>query len=165
MRQIIETMQRQFGNIIARGIVSLVNSTTKMQGLQVRLLSGEAKDDVEHFEPYGFTSHPKSGAEHITLFMDGDRSHGVTIVCADRRYRLTGLAEGEVALHDDQGQAVQLKRAGIVVDAPLGATINGNVQIVGTLTASVDVVAGTVSLGSHVHGGVTVGGGNTSWPI
>ena len=35
---------------------------------------------------------------------------------SDRRYRLKGLARGEVAVYDDQGQSVTLTRAGIVVN-------------------------------------------------
>lgn len=38
------------------------------------------------------------------------------MVVADRRFRLKGLARGEVALYDDQGQSVILTRAGIVIN-------------------------------------------------
>lgn len=107
---------RRLGNMLARGVVVMADAATKMQTLQLRLRAGEAKDAVEHFEPYGFTSHPHGGAEHVTVFLDGDRSSGITIVVADRRYRLTGLAEGEAAIHDDLGQRVHLTRAGIVIN-------------------------------------------------
>lgn len=107
---------RRISNMLARGTLAAVNAASKMQGLQLRLLAGEVKDSVEHFEPYGFTSNPKCGAEAVAVFLDGDRSHGIAIVVADRRYRLTGLQTGEVALHDDQGQKVHLTRAGIVID-------------------------------------------------
>lgn len=109
-------MRRQLGMMLARGSVTIVNAATKMQRLGLRLLAGEVKANVEHFEPYGFTSHAKPGSEHLTVFLDGDRSHGITVVVADRRYRLAGLAEGEVALHDDQGQKVVLMRDGIRIE-------------------------------------------------
>ena len=109
---------RRLSNMIARCTVAVVNSATKMQGMQIRLLAGEVKDSVEHFEPYGFTSNPNPGAEGITLFFDGDRSHGIVVVMADRRYRMTGLETGEMAIHDDQGQYVYLKRNGILVHSP-----------------------------------------------
>lgn len=127
MRQLIE-------NLIARGTVVLANAATGIQRLQLKLLSGETKDNIEHFEPYGFTSRPKNGAEHVTLFLDGDRSHGITIVVADRRFRLKGLVEGEVALFDDLGQKVHLTRNGIVVDGgthPINIKTSGNVTIDG----------------------------------
>lgn len=116
LSRFVAPIQRCIGNMVARGVVSVVNAAAKMQGLQVRLLNNEIKDSVEHFEPYGFTSHAHVGAEHVTLFVDGDRSHGLTIVVADRRYRLQALQAGEVALHDDQGQSIVLRRDGIEVD-------------------------------------------------
>lgn len=107
---------RRIANMLSRGVLSAVSASTKMQTLQLKLLAGEVKDGVEHLEPYGYTSHPQVGAEAVAAFFDGDRSHGVVIVVADRRFRLTGLAPGEVALHDDQGQKIHLTRGGIVID-------------------------------------------------
>lgn len=103
-------------NIVARAVVTALNSAKKCQALGLSLIAGEQKEDVEHLEPYGFTSAAQDGAEAVALFPSGDRSHGVVLVVADRRYRLKGLARGEVAVYDDQGQSVTLTRAGIVVD-------------------------------------------------
>jgi phage baseplate assembly protein V len=52
----------------------------------------------------------------------------------------------------------------VTIVSPL-TTINGNVQVNGTLTASVDVIGGGKSLKTHKHGGVTVGGGQTGVPV
>ncbi|MBL5911217.1 phage baseplate assembly protein V [Enterobacter asburiae] len=103
-------------NIVARAVVTALNSAKKCQALGLSLIAGEQKEDVEHLEPYGFTSAAQDGAEAVALFPSGDRSHGVVLVVADRRYRLKGLARGEVAVYDDQGQSVTLTRDGIVVD-------------------------------------------------
>lgn len=119
MEEVVRRHGRMLRNMAARGVISKVSAGRKMQSLQVRLLAGEVKDNVEHFEPYGYTAHPHTGAEAITLFFDGDRSHGVVLVVADRRYRLQGLEAGEVALHDDQGQKVVIKRDRIQATAPL----------------------------------------------
>lgn len=174
---------RRLGNLVSRGMVSAVKSTTKMQMLQLRLMSDEQKDNVEHFEPFGFTSKPLAGAEHITLFLDGDRSHGVTVVVADRRYRLTTLADGEVALHDAYGNKVHLKADGTLdviaqtkaqITSPL-VTMSGNLQVAGSITAGTTVTApnlvGTtnVTFGgksgiAHTHSGVQTGAGNTGAP-
>lgn len=129
--RLIAPYARRLGNMLARGAVSVVNAASKMQTLQVKLMADEVKDGVEHFEPYGFTSHPKAGAEAVGMFFDGDRSHGVVIVVADRRYRLVSLQPGEVALHDDQGQKIHLTRSGIVID---GAGLPITVQNVGVAT-------------------------------
>lgn len=109
-------LARGLQNLFSRGVVSAVNAALKMQTVQVRLLAGESKDALEHFEPYGYTAHAKPGAEVAVGFVEGDRSHGIALVVADRRYRLAALAEGEVAIYDDQGQKVHLTRAGIVID-------------------------------------------------
>lgn len=49
------------------------------------------------------------------MFLDGDRSHGIVLVIADRKYRMKGMREGEVSIKDDLGQSVHLTRDGIVV--------------------------------------------------
>lgn len=131
---------RRLSNLLARGKVLAVNAASKMQTLQLGLLAGERKDGVEHFEPYGFTSCPLPGAEHVTVFMDGDRSHGITIVVADRRYRLIGLQPGEAALHDDQGQKVHLTRNGIeIVTAKRLRMVAKNIEHHATESYSWDV--------------------------
>lgn len=117
--RLMAPLARSVGNMLARGTLVLANAATKMQSLQVRILDGEAKDAVEHFEPYGYTSRPHPGAEALLQFFGGDRSHGVAFMVADRRYRLTGLEAGEVALHDDLGQKVHLTRDGVVIYTPL----------------------------------------------
>lgn len=114
--RMIAPFARRIGNMLARGSVAAASGARKMRTLQLRLLAGETVDDIEHFEPYGYTSEPLPGAEAIAAFFDGDRSHGVVLVVADRRYRLTGLQAGEMAIHDDQGQKVHLTRTGIVID-------------------------------------------------
>ena len=102
-------------NLISRCTMALAQSGSKLQTLQIRMLAGEVKDGVEHLEPYGFTSRPHPGAEGIAVFPGGDRSHGVAVVVADRRYRLQGLQSGEMAIHDDLGQSIHLTRGGIVI--------------------------------------------------
>lgn len=133
MRQLgraLAPLARGLQNMFSRGIVSAVNPAGKMQTVQIQLLTGEGKDNVEHFEPYGFTAHPHVGAEQATGFVEGDRSHGIVLIVADRRYRLTGFAAGEVAIYDDQGQKVHLTRNGIVIDgAGLPVTITNTPKV------------------------------------
>lgn len=181
--RVMAPLARRLGNMVARGAVSAVNSATKMQSLQLRLMADEAKDNVEHFEPFGFTSKPLAGAEHVTVFMDGDRSHGITIVVADRRYRLTGLQDGEAALHDAYGNKAHFKKDGtldvvasnkVQITSPL-VTMSGNLQVAGSISAGTTVTApnvvGTtnVTFGgksgiAHTHSGVQTGPGNTGAP-
>jgi phage baseplate assembly protein V len=97
-----------------RAIVARTDDDKWMQRVQARVLSNETKDDIEHFQPYGFTSHPKPGAEALIIFIGGNRTHGIAPVVDDRRYRLRHLEPGEVALYTDEGTSVVLKRGKVV---------------------------------------------------
>ena len=103
-----------FNRMLVRGTVVLARASSKMQALQMRLTAGEVRGDMEHFEPYGFTSNPLAGAEGIAAFIGGDRSHGLLLVVADRRYRLQGLESGEVAIYTDEGDKVHFKRGKVI---------------------------------------------------
>lgn len=103
-------------NIVTRAVITALDTAKKCQSVGLKLIAGDTKENVEHLEPYGFTSAAKDGAEAVVLFPGGDRSHGIAVMVSDRRYRLKGLARGEVAVYDDQGQSVTLTRAGIVVN-------------------------------------------------
>jgi phage baseplate assembly protein V len=111
----VATETRQRVNMsVARGLVALADDGKKMQRVQLRLLSDETKDNVEHFQPYGFTSVPLQGAEAVCVFVGGGRDHGLVVCVDDRRYRLKNLEGGEVALYTDEGTSVVLRRGKIV---------------------------------------------------
>lgn len=63
------------------------------------------------------------------------------------------------------GLSIVLKPDGITISAPGGIAITGDVNITGTLTATVDVVGGGKSLKGHKHGGVQAGGAQTGAPV
>lgn len=100
---------------MARGVLRKVYDDKKQQLVDVDVLADEKKRKREHWLPYGFTAVPHAGAEALTAFLQGSRAHPVIVAIADRRYRLTELASGEVAIHDDQGQKVHFKRDRTIV--------------------------------------------------
>jgi len=117
----------RMGNVINRVTIDKTNDDPYMQEVQLRGYFNETQDEVEHFHPYGFSARVRppsqqgetqQKAEGVMVYVTGNRSHGLLIVVGDRRYRLNGLQEGEVALHDDQGHQVHLTRDGIVISAP-----------------------------------------------
>jgi phage baseplate assembly protein V len=112
---LIGPIRRRVRLMISRALLSAVNDIGGLQVVQVKLLADEVRDSVERFQNYGFTSHPKPGAEGIVACVSGNRDHGVVIVMDDRRFRLH-LEEGEAAIYDDLGHKVHLTRNGIVVD-------------------------------------------------
>jgi len=90
--------------------MALVDDGKKLQQVQVELLADEVKDHVERFQQYGFTSVPLEGAEVLCVFLGGGRDHGIAFAIDDRRYRLTGLKNGDVALYTDEGTRIVLSR-------------------------------------------------------
>lgn len=162
--------------MVGRAVINLVNDSLKMQELQVTLLADEVRADVERFQEYGLTSHPIPGSEAVMVCVGGARDHGIVIAVDDRRYRLKALEQGEVALYDDQGQAVHLKRdktihvygcSNVVFDADSKFQVNSpNINLAGnrdTLRALIDERLIELHNG-HVHNGVQPGTGSTGTP-
>lgn len=164
----------KLSNVLSRGVVVLANSARKLQSLQVRLWADEVKDDIEHMEPYGFTACPLPGAEVVAGFFNGDRSHGVVLVIADRRFRLQGLKPGEVALYTDEGDYIHFKRGRILdietVTLNVKATESVNfetplITTTGRIVSDGDQVAAGVSQISHPHVGVQKGTDQSGPPV
>lgn len=101
-------------------------------------MRGETIDNVELREAYGFTSNPHLGSEVLVGSLGGERSHTVAICAGGRQYRLQGLAEGEVAIYDDLGQAVELRRDGIHITAG-DLTVHGDLTVTGSVEAAGDI--------------------------
>ncbi|PTS90232.1 hypothetical protein DBR17_01680 [Sphingomonas sp. HMWF008] len=133
LAKLVGPLRDRIQAMVGRVVVSGVDDSTKLQSLQIGLLADETQDGVEHFQPYGFAAHPHADAEGLALAVGGLRGHSIVITVADRRYRMTALAQGEVALHDDQGQHVHLKRDGILVHGKkLDFTSDGAIEFTGT---------------------------------
>lgn len=167
-------MRNGLANVLARGVVALGNSAGKLQSLQLRLMAGEVKDNVEHLEPYGFTSCPQSGAEALAGFIGGDRSHGVVIMVSDRRFRLKGLKPGEVALYSDEGDCIVFRRGRVLdiqtvtLNVNASESVNFNTPVIratGRIESDGDQVAGGVSQIEHLHDGVEVGDKQSGKPV
>ena len=161
-------------SMLARGTVVLANAGKKMQSLQIRLTAGELKDGVEHFEPYGFTSNPKPGAEVLTAFLGGDRSHAVVVVASDRRYRIKEVAPGEVVIYTDEGDKIHFKRGQVIdietqtLNIKAGTSVNFDTPVItqtGRIVSVGDQVAGGVSQINHPHDGVMPGNGQSGPPV
>lgn len=154
LRRLLAPLARRVDNMVARAVVKIVNDSTTMQALQLQVLKGETRDRVERFQEYGFTSVPHPGAEAVVVFAAGDRSHGLIVAVDDRRYRLKGLEQGEVALYTDEGDYIHFKRGG-VIEAMAGARIDATAPEV-LVTASTKVVLATPVVECAAN--LTVGG-------
>lgn len=146
LRKMIEPLQRRLSLMIGRCIVRLVTDSDGIQKMQISALRGEVHDDVERMQNYGFTSVPKADAQALTVFVGGDREHGIVVACDDRRYRITGLKEGEVAIYTDEKDKIHFKRnheIDIKTFSPGKITIDA-----GATGSEVKVVAGKVIVDS-----------------
>ena len=166
-------MRQAMAGFLARGVVVLANSARKLQSLQLRITAGEVKDDMEHLEPYGFTSCPLEGAEAVAGFI-GDRSHGVVIMVSDRRFRLKGLKPGEVGLYTDEGDYLVFKRGRVLEVDTVTLKVKAEVAVefdtpvirtTGRIESVGDQVAGGVSQMNHPHEGVMPGPGQSGKPV
>lgn len=162
INRITAPLARRVNLMVARGVLALVNDAAKMQGVQVKLLSGEVRD-MERFQNYGCTSKPHVGAEVAVVFVGGNRDHGLVLAVDDRRYRFKGLQDGESALYDDLGQSVHLTRTGIVITGA-GLPIN-IVNCPQVIVTGGDVIADGISLKTHKHADVTEGTDQTGVPV
>lgn len=133
VREMVRPLANRVANSVARAVVHLVSDTKKLQLMQAGALAGETIDEVEHHQPYGFSSVPLGGAEAILVFPNGDRAHAIAVAVSDRRYRPTGGQAGEVCLYTDEGDVIRLGR--------------GHIMSLET-SGSVTLAAGTVKLGS-----------------
>jgi len=136
---LVKTLARRIARKILRGIVTLSYDDTGIQRLQLKTLAGDVYE-LPHVQQYGLTANPHNDAEAIVLMTD--ESNGVVIAVDDRRYRLTGLPKGEVALYDDLGSKVHLQRAGkILVQAPTKITLDSpDVHATGNITADGEIL-------------------------
>lgn len=114
IQQALVPVNRRVRGLVSRAVVRVVNDALGQQGVQVSLGVGEVRSDVEHHQPYGFSAHPHPDAEGIFLSVGGSRNAGVVLAVGDRRYRLRSLEQGEVAIYDDLGTRVHLRRGGVL---------------------------------------------------
>ena len=144
--RLLGPLKRRVMLTIGRAVLTLIDDAGGIQRVQLTALEGETLDRVERFMEYGFTSHPHPGAEAVLAAVAGDRAHGLIVAVEDRRYRLAGLAGGEVALHDDLGQRIHLTRSGIVIDTPGNLTVAAGGDIAITAAGRIEIAATRIDL-------------------
>lgn len=114
--RMLSPLRVRVANMVSRAIVTLVDDSQQMQIVQLGILGDETRAGLERFQNYGFTGVPMDDgkAEAAVVFVGGRRDHGLVIAVDDRRYRLTGLQKGEVAVYNKFGAKVLLKADGSI---------------------------------------------------
>ena len=102
LHRILAPLKRKIFLIIGRAIVTAIENSGTTQRITLNLLAGETLSDVERFQEYGFETYPFSDSQALTVFLDGNRAHGIVLCIHDRRYKPDYLAEGEVVFYTDE---------------------------------------------------------------
>lgn len=154
----VAQLQHRIMAMLQRGTVARVDDAMKMQLLDIDGHHGFKSTKVEHWHPYGISMHPHAGSEVLALALGGNQDHMIIVGTADRRYRLKGLAAGEMAIHDDQNQKVHFERNRLVIKTPKPVLIesDGVVTIKASkvvIQAPVETTSSIVSAGVHQAAG------------
>lgn len=142
---------------IERGTITASKNNDQLRELQVQLQDNYVQDELEHLEPYGFSSEPHCDkqTDAMIAFLGNQRGHGIVLSVTDRRYRITQMKTGEVCIYDDKKRHVYLKEDGIEIDgadSPItvkttnSVTINAAANINLNATSNVSIRATQISL-------------------
>ena len=142
---------------IERGTITASKNNDQLRELQVQLQDNYVQDELEHLEPYGFSSEPHCDkqTDAMVAFLGNQRGHGIVLSVTDRRYRITQMKTGEVCIYDDKKRHVYLKQDGIEIDgadSPItvkttnSVTINAAANINLNASANVSIKASQISL-------------------
>lgn len=128
--RLLRPLKVRIAGMVTRGLLKLVTESDQFELLQVRIYGGDdesPQDNVEHFQPFGFSSKAAPGAIPLLLTLGGSRAHTVAVCVADPRYRPRDLAEGEAALYSRWGDEVRVKQGSVGI-ASASVDISGNLS-------------------------------------
>lgn len=177
--------EQQIGEAIQYGVIASVDHANATCTVTLGdLTTGELPWVAQRAGAARIWSPPSVGEQCVVLAPEGDLDNGLVVVglysdanpppSNDPDIIQIDLPDGASISynHATHALAMNLPAGGTAtIDAPGGATINGdvtingNVSITGTATASEDVIGGGKSLKGHKHGGVQAGGAQTGAPV
>ncbi|MCK9051371.1 phage baseplate assembly protein V [Haemophilus influenzae] len=97
-----------------RGVLHLVKSADNIQKVQASGLADETLQDVELMQQFGFTSVPPANTQAVILPIGGQTTHGIVIATENGSFRLKNLQGGEVAIYDESGSSIVLKKGRLI---------------------------------------------------
>jgi phage baseplate assembly protein V len=158
-KRLTNTIQNKIFLLVGRAIVTYINNSTDVhhQKVQISVLKNEVLSNVERIQEYGFETYPYTNSEAVCLFLAGDRKHGIVITIGDRRYRLTDLTEGEVAIYtsedqETEGHRIHLKSGQNIDIRGTSVTINCNVTVTGgDISTDGDIQDGNITTPTMVN--------------
>lgn len=174
----IDTIRREITRFFAgvrqpiRALQTGLAIALRIQRANAEGLAGEKLQEMELLQHFGFTSAPPDGSQLILIPLGGRSSASVVVATEHGALRFKLDNQGESAVYNEWGDYIHLRKdrkmqvvseAEVNVTTPL-ATFSGDVNVEGTVTVGVDVIAAGISLVHHTHGGIQRGGAHTDPP-
>ena len=97
-----------------RSLIKRVNTSGPTVKIQIQGLEGETGQDYDLFQQFGFTCNPPVETEAIVIPLGGQTSHSIAIATEAGQYRIKSLASGEVAIYNQDGASITLKKGKII---------------------------------------------------
>ncbi len=115
---------------------------------------------------WGLACPPAPGDQVLVLPQEGVAEHGVIV---GRLWSATraapGAPSGELWLVHGSGSFLKLMNDGTVTGSARSWTLTGDLNVTGHIVATGDITSGSISLQTHVHGGVEAGDDDTQGPV
>jgi phage gp45-like len=152
----IGPLKRAVSVMVGKAVISAIDDSEKLQVLQVNLLSGEVKDEIERIQEAGFTSVPLADGEAVAVCIGGNRDNMVIIATDNSATRPKGLSEGDVCLYHIKKpeNRIHIKDGEISIEVA-NLKVTGNITADGSITGKTGVNAGVggaaVGLLTHLH--------------
>lgn len=106
-------------NMIGRAILNLINDAAATQTVTLEAQAGDVHDEVELFQPFGFSAHPPVGSEAVVVFVAGNHDHPIALCAEHKGTRRNNLAEGEAAVYNLWGHHITLYKDKCVIETPV----------------------------------------------
>ena len=166
MKNLIQSAIRPLRNrvysMIKRAVIESVNDAGGIQLVKLNLLAGEARDGIERFQNFGFSSNPPSSAECVAAAIGGNNDHLIVMVADDRSSRPKNLQSGETIVYTNDGTFIKLKKGGKIeiltateVKISSGNTIiTGDLKVQGKVEVTGDIDSqGKIDATGDITGG------------
>jgi len=170
------------GDVLRLGIVESVDLSAATVTVQLGDITSPPCPWLELAGGFRTWMPPTVGEQALLLCPEGDIAHGVVLrglystafpaPADDGRARLL-MPDGTIIDYDPETHelAITLASGKATIIAPEGVhitgklSVDGDIDLTGTVTTPEDVVAGGISLKSHKHSGVQPGSGQSGAPV
>lgn len=154
MERLLNPIKARIRLMVGKCLITACGGNT----VDLSLLAGETRDEVDFYQQYGFTSRPVGKVGGVALFIGGSRDNGVVVASRGEDKKMAiDLEPGEVALHTSFGSSIVLKKDGSVLVKPKNGKVmrvEGDVNVVGNVWATKDFAALCVDAGGTMAEGL-----------